>query len=231
MYCSEHHLRQAEVENLGMTALGDKDIRRFDVAVDDAFRVRSVERVGNLNRQSEQNLRLHGSPGDAMLQRQAVQKLHDDERMAVLLPDLVDRADIGMVQRRGRLRLPLEAGQGLGVFGDVIGQELQGDKAVEGYVLGLVDHTHPAATQLLDDAVVRDGLADHSGHDARLSGRFILRTRQRESTNDGVVYGDGKSATPHFPHELGPLGAGARARAGRVGGAAHRSFADNSQRV
>ena len=28
-------------------------------------------------------------------------------------------------------------------------------------VLGLVDHTHPAAAQLLDDAVVRDGLADH----------------------------------------------------------------------
>src|ERR1700730_10650244 len=28
-------------------------------------------------------------------------------------------------------------------------------------VLGLVHHTHPATTELLDDAVVRDGLADH----------------------------------------------------------------------
>ena len=28
-------------------------------------------------------------------------------------------------------------------------------------VLSLVDHTHPAATKLLDDAVMRDGLADH----------------------------------------------------------------------
>ena len=43
--------------------------------------------------------------------------------MAVLLPDR-----IGMVERRGRLRLPLEAGQGLGVFGDVITQKLQSDK-------------------------------------------------------------------------------------------------------
>ena len=29
-------------------------------------------------------------------------------------------------------------------------------------VLGLVDHTHPAAAELLNDAVVRDGLADHA---------------------------------------------------------------------
>ena len=29
-------------------------------------------------------------------------------------------------------------------------------------VLGLLDHTHPAAAQLLDDAVVRDGLANHA---------------------------------------------------------------------
>ena len=32
---------------------------------------------------------------------------------------------------------------------------------MEGYVLSLVDDTHPAAAQLLNDAVVRDGLADH----------------------------------------------------------------------
>jgi len=34
--------------------------------------------------------------------------------------------------------------------------------AVQLYVLGLVDHTHPAASELFDNTVVRDGLADHS---------------------------------------------------------------------
>ncbi|PYV74012.1 MAG: hypothetical protein DMG97_09805 [Acidobacteria bacterium] len=29
-------------------------------------------------------------------------------------------------------------------------------------VLGLVNHTHPATAELLDDAVMRDGLADHA---------------------------------------------------------------------
>jgi hypothetical protein len=49
----------------------------------------------------------------------------------------------------------------LSVFNDVIGQKLQGDKSVEGYVLGLIDDTHAATTKLLDNPVVRDGLADH----------------------------------------------------------------------
>jgi hypothetical protein len=28
-------------------------------------------------------------------------------------------------------------------------------------VLSLVDHTHPETAELLDDAIVRDGLVDH----------------------------------------------------------------------
>ena len=65
-----------------------------------------------------------------------------------------------MVQSRGGLSLAPETLQSLGILGDLVGQELQSDKAVEASVLGLVDHTHPAAAELLDDAVVRDGLAD-----------------------------------------------------------------------
>jgi hypothetical protein len=66
-----------------------------------------------------------------------------------------------MIEGRRSLRLPLEPRQGLSVFDDVIGQKLQGHKSVEGYVLGLVDNTHSATAELLDDPVVRDGLADH----------------------------------------------------------------------
>jgi len=41
------------------------------------------------------------------------------------------------------------------------GQELESDEATKLGVLSPVDHTHPAATELLDDAVVRDGLVNH----------------------------------------------------------------------
>ena len=42
-----------------MTAIGNEDVRRFDIAMDDAFAVRGVERVGHLNREREQPLLLH----------------------------------------------------------------------------------------------------------------------------------------------------------------------------
>jgi hypothetical protein len=37
----------------------------------------------------------------------------------------------------------------------------RGDEAIKAGVLGLIHDTHPAAAEFLNDAIVRDGLADH----------------------------------------------------------------------
>jgi len=66
-----------------------------------------------------------------------------------------------VVQRRSSLCLSLETRQSLRVFGNHIRQELQSHEAVELDVFGLVKHTHPAAAELFEDAVVRNGLAYH----------------------------------------------------------------------
>ena len=58
--------------------------------------------------------------------------------------------------------LAQETLQSLAVLSYVFGQELESDEAVQARVFGLVYDTHPAATELLDDAVVRDGLAEHT---------------------------------------------------------------------
>jgi hypothetical protein len=42
----------------------------------------------------------------------------------------------------------------------IVGQEFESDKATKVSVLGFVNHTHPAAAQPLNDAVMRDRLAD-----------------------------------------------------------------------
>jgi hypothetical protein len=47
------------------------------------------------------------------------------------------------------------------VFGYVVGEELESYEATEFDILSLVDDAHPPTTEFLDDAVVRDGLADH----------------------------------------------------------------------
>src|SRR5713226_9791293 len=99
-----------------------------------------------------------------MLQSLAVQELHGDERLAALLADVVNRADIVMVESRRGLRFTLKTGKSLGVFGYFIGQEFQRNKSVQSGILSLVDDTHPAAAEFFDDAIVRNGLADQTGN-------------------------------------------------------------------
>ena len=57
--------------------------------------------------------------------------------------------------------LRAESGQGLPVMGYVFRQEFESNKAVEPRVLGFVDDTHTTAAELFDDAVVRNGVAEH----------------------------------------------------------------------
>ena len=104
---------------------------------------------------------LHRTARNPVLKRDAVEKLHRDKHLFVLVVDFINRADVGMIQRGGGLGFTLEAAKGLWVFGNLIRKEFEGHEAVEFHVLGFVDDAHPAAAQLLDDAVVRDGLPDH----------------------------------------------------------------------
>src|SRR5438128_1194216 len=96
-----------------------------------------------------------------MLQRLAFQKLHGDESLPLLLADVVDGADVRVIEGGRGLRLASETGQRLKVSGNFFRQEFEGDETVQARVFGLVDHTHPTAAEFLQDAVVRDGLAEH----------------------------------------------------------------------
>ena len=67
------------------------------VAMHDAFGMRRVEPVGDINGYAEQFFAVHPPAEDGVLQGGAVEKLHDHERAAVLLADVVNGADVGMV--------------------------------------------------------------------------------------------------------------------------------------
>ncbi len=155
------HLRQAEVENLGVSTLGDENVCGLDVAVENALGVRRIQPVGHFDGQRQQGLQLQRTAHDRVLQRHAVQEFHGDESLAVLLINFVDGADVGMVERRCRLRLPLKAAERLRVAGNLSGKELERDEAVQLHILGFVHHAHTAAAKLFENAVMRESLADH----------------------------------------------------------------------
>ena len=54
-----------------------------------------------------------------------------------------------------------EAFQRLRVLGHVIGQELERNETAEFGVLGLVNYAHTTAADSFDDAIARNGLANH----------------------------------------------------------------------
>ena len=69
----------------------------------------------------EQRFRVQRTARDAVLQGLAFEELHDDEGLTVFLVDLVDGADVGMVQGRSGARFALKAIQGLAILGEIFG--------------------------------------------------------------------------------------------------------------
>ena len=73
-----------------------------------ALGMRRLQRVGDLQRPIEQRSQRHWSVADALAEGLPFQQLHRNKGMPLVLVDLVDCADIRMVEGRGRPRLALE---------------------------------------------------------------------------------------------------------------------------
>src|SRR5581483_9160537 len=122
--------------------------------MNDAFGVRGIQSIRNVKRQWKKRFHIQRTPRDSAFQRHALQEFHHDERLPILLIDLINCADIWMVQSGGSLGFALEAAESLSVMSNFVGQKLEGHKAAELHILGLVDHAHTTTADFLDDAVV-----------------------------------------------------------------------------
>jgi hypothetical protein len=144
-----------------VSALGHKDIGGLDVAVYDAFAVGGVQSIGDFNCEGKQRLIVQDISDYLVFQGRAIEKLHGNEPSPFLFSNVMNRADIGMIERGGCLSFALKTRHCLGITAQLHREEFKGDKAKEARVLGFVDHTHPAATESLDDSVMGKSLADH----------------------------------------------------------------------
>ena len=150
---------QAEIDHLGVAVVPHHDVLGLDIPVHDPGGMGRGQRLGHLADEVHQ-LGQGGTPGRERPQRLPLDQLHDEEGLALVLVDVVDRADVGMVQGGGGAGLAPEPLQPLGIPGILLGQELEGDAAAEAGVLGLVDDPHAAAAERLQREVVGEGLAD-----------------------------------------------------------------------
>ncbi len=137
-----------------MPAISDENIRGLDVTVNNSLRVCRVQGVCDFNSQFEKFVERQWLAGNALPKGLAVEKLHRNELPAVLLADVVNGADVRVIQRRCRLPFSPETLESGKILGHLRREEFQADGAMEPRVLSLVNDTHAAATKLFDDAVV-----------------------------------------------------------------------------
>src|SRR5271156_2665199 len=136
-----------------MPAFRYEDVGWLDVAVDDAFAVSGIQRIGNLNGQPQLDVGFDRFPRDAMLKGYAFKKLHDDEGTSILFADVIDGADVGVIERGCGAGFAAKAFQSLTVPGQVFGKKLERNKAAQASVLRPVHHAHSTTTKLLHNAV------------------------------------------------------------------------------
>ena len=125
----------------------------FGATRSDIASIRSVGYENWLDGQFQLATTLQRPTLEARRQRLAARELHRDEVATAVLTDVVDGADVRMVESRCRARLPAEARERGGIAREQLGQELEGDGLAEGEVVGPVHLAHPALAEWGDDAV------------------------------------------------------------------------------
>src|SRR5262245_25639320 len=102
--------------------------------------VRRLQGVRYLHPPLQQMLGPDWLSPNAMLQRLAFEQLHHNELPPFLFADVVNRADVRMVQGRSGSGLALKSLNRMAVLGNFIGQEFESDLAAKPSVFSFVHH-------------------------------------------------------------------------------------------
>jgi hypothetical protein len=96
-----------------------------------------------------------------MLKGYAFKTFHDNEGAAILLAEVIDGADVGVIERGCGAGFAAKAFEYLTVQGQVLGKKLERNKAAKARVLRAVNHAHSTAAKLVNNAVVRESRVNH----------------------------------------------------------------------
>ena len=92
---------------------------------------------------------------------------HDQVVRAIHAADVVNTADVRMVQRGDRPRLALEARPRLGVAGEFTSEDLDGNSAIKASIAGFVDLARAAGAKRGDHLIGAESNAGVEGHARR----------------------------------------------------------------
>ena len=94
--------------------------------------------------------------GDDLIERLAVEELHHQIGIALMIAQVIDDDDVGVLQHAGGFGLTVEALEQVGILGKAAGHHLDGDDALDEVIHRLVHDAHAALAQNLNDVVLAD---------------------------------------------------------------------------
>ena len=118
-----------------------------------------VESIGDLDAAAESVRERQRTFLEPPREALALDVLHDEEVHPTLAADVVESADVGMIEARDRARLAVEALAQLGAAGGLRVQDLDGHRAVEPLVPGAIHLAHATCPQRGQDLVRAEVLA------------------------------------------------------------------------
>jgi hypothetical protein len=142
-------LCEAEVEDLDASVRRDENIGRLEVAMHDADRVRGSEGARDSSRDFDRGRRPQRASAKPLRDGLPVEELGDQIGPVVLLPDVVYRDHIGMVEASHRLGFSLEALSHRWNRMLPEAQHLDGHVATEPLVARPVDFAHKPISEMI----------------------------------------------------------------------------------
>ena len=149
---SLERLRHAKVEQLG-ASLGQHDVGGLEIAMHDPVPVRMVERLGNLDRMTQDLIGRKRTAVQSPRDRLALDEFHHEVFAAILNADVIQRADVRMIQTGNGFCLGLKPLLGHAALGAADVKQLDRHLAIEASVSGEMHLAHAAGPQRRDDFV------------------------------------------------------------------------------
>src|ERR1700736_3436994 len=115
--------------------------------MDDAALVRPLQSLANFDAVFQNLLGRQRTFTQAVGESLAFQKLHDQEIDTILMTDIMQSADVGMVQRRDGPGFAVETLFGFDIVGKMAGEDFDRDRAVEASILRPINLSHAASPQ------------------------------------------------------------------------------------
>jgi hypothetical protein len=96
-----------------------------------------------------------------MLERFALEQLHDKERLSLVFADVMNGADVGMIDARSAVCFSPESLEGGWIRCQVLRQQLQRYFPAQTNILRAVDDPHASPAKMLNDSIMRNSTAEH----------------------------------------------------------------------